>query len=420
LSELEGSRGLQEERESLEDDIEGLEEDIVTIESEIASRISDDGYVPFAMPALEETAQMLREKRQRGEIPTEIKSQFVEDLLDIQECICGRGLTPGTQPYEEVATWRERGGSTELEEAAMTIAGRLSELGASEESLFSGIEQSLARRSAKTDTKTEKEERLSEISRALSDVDTENIAGLESRRATLDDDIAEYERRIGRLEGEIDDLDEQIETLDDEIDAAEERNEQADLARRRAQLAKYLRGRVEGLFDQYQDTVRQSVNDRVNDIFQEIIAKRYYARIGEDYSLKILKDVGTEEAVPVAKSTGERQVASLAFIASLVSLARERYESEEKMTYFKGGIYPMIMDSPFGSLDPEYQERVSAMLPEMAYQVIVLVTESQWSAEVRGEMGNVAGAEYSLEYYDPKKEDVEYERTEIVRTGGAY
>jgi DNA sulfur modification protein DndD len=104
----------------------------------------------------------------------------------------------------------------------------------------------------------------------------------------------------------------------------------------------------------------------------------------------------------------------------LVSLARERYESEEKMTYFKGGIYPMIMDSPFGSLDPEYQERVSAMLPEMAYQVIVLVTESQWSAEVRGEMGNVAGAEYSLEYYDPKKEDVEYERTEIVRTGGAY
>jgi DNA sulfur modification protein DndD len=78
----------------------------------------------------------------------------------------------------------------------------------------------------------------------------------------------------------------------------------------------------------------------------------------------------------------------------------------------------MIMDSPFGSLDPAYQERISAMLPEMAQQVVVLVTDSQWSEEVKGEMARVAGAEYSLEYYDPENDNVQYEWTEIVRTGG--
>jgi DNA sulfur modification protein DndD len=116
----------------------------------------------------------------------------------------------------------------------------------------------------------------------------------------------------------------------------------------------------------------------------------------------------------VAKSTGERQVASLSFIASLVSLARDRYESEEDATYFSGGIYPMLMDSPFGYLDPTYQERVSKRLPEMGDQVIVLVTESQWSDAVAGEMAAIAGQQYELEY----ENDRQYEYTHIVATEG--
>jgi DNA sulfur modification protein DndD len=187
-------------------------------------------------------------------------------------------------------------------------------------------------------------------------------------------------------------------------------------------MAEYLDDRIDDLFEGYQDEVRKSVNDRVNDIFQDIIAKDYYARIGEDYSLKILKDVESQESVPVAKSTGERQVASLSFIASLVSLARDRYESDVDGMYFTGGIYPMIMDSPFGYLDPEYQKRISAVLPEMAPQVVVLVTQSQWTTEVAGEMDEVSGEEFHLRYHDPAEEPAtEYEYTEIVPAdGGEY
>lgn len=420
LRELDDSRGLQEERDQLENDIESLEDDISEIEGEIGDRISDDGYIPFAMPALETTAEMLREKRQQGEIPTEIKTQFVDDLLEIEECICGRELVPGSDPYNSVASWREKAGSSELEETAMKIAGRLSEIGEGEERLFNDINERLTRRSEKQDTKQQKEERVSEISSILSDVDTEDIAKLEKRRSTLEEQVSEYQEQIGRLKGRLEDLEDELDELDEEIDDEEEESEKADLARRRARTAEFLRDRVEQLFEKYQDDVRESVNDRVNDIFQEIIVKDYYAQIDTDYSLKILKDVGSEEAIPVAKSTGERQVASLAFIASLISLARERYESDRDMTYFTGGIYPMIMDSPFGSLDPKYQQRISGMLPEMADQVVVMVTDSQWSEEVAGEMGRVAGEEYHLEYHDPGSEGVEYEHTEIVTDGGSY
>lgn len=419
LGELEQSQELQRERQSLRKDFEGVEADIETINDEIAKQISNRGYLPFAMPAVETTAQMLKEKRNKGEIPSEIKTQFVDDLLEMEECICGRDLMPGSQPHDNVSNWRARAGSSELEEAAMRIVGRLTEIGEGQQQLYDEIERLLKRRSEKRDRKREIEERLSEIKTQLSETEHEDVSELENRRSDLDDQITDYERRIGKLQEEQNRLGEKINDVKEEIAEAREENEKAERARRRSQTTQYLNDRVTALFGKYQDEVRQNINDRVNDTFQQIIAKGYYAEITEDYGLKILKDVGSQESVDVAKSTGERQVASLSFISSLVSLAKDQYESDEDAIYFKGGIYPMIMDSPFGALDPTYQERVSRVLPEMGEQIIVLVTESQWSDAVAGEMAHVAGQQYHLKYNDPTTdEDIEYEYTEIVSEGG--
>ncbi len=422
LSQLEGSRELQIERDGLKEELADVDSDIEAINDDIAREISERGFLPFAMPAVEETGKMLQKKREKGEIPSDIKTHFVDDLLELKECICGRPLKKDTDPYEEVKGWRERAGSTEIEETAMSIVGRLSELGGDQEKLYSEIERHLSRRAQKADKKQEVQERLDEISSQLSDDEQESIADLESRRSNLLGKIGEYEEKIRNLNSKIEELEDKREALEDEIAEAKEENEKAQLARKRAQAAAYLQSQISTLFRQYQDEVRQNVNDRVNEIFQDIIAKNYYAKISDDYTLQILKDVGETSEIPVAQSQGERQVASLSFIATLISLARERYESDEDATYFKGGIYPMIMDSPFGSLDPTYQERVSRMLPEMAQQVVVMVTQSQWSEAVANEMEHVAGERYYLDYHDPGEEPgTNYEYTDLVRkTGGDY
>lgn len=419
LSELEQSRTLQKKRESLRNDLTEVESDIETINDDIAKQISDHGHLPFAMPAVEKTAQMLQEKRNKGEIPSNIKTQFVDDLLELGECICGRDLEPGTDSYKNVSQWRARAGSSDLEESAMLIARRLTEIGEKEQQFFTEVEDLLTRRSEKRDRKRQTEEKLSEIKTKLSENSHEDVTKLEDRRSELDEEITKYDRQIGKLQDDLDQLSDQIQSAKNKISEAREENEKAERARRRAQTAQYLHDRITDLFEKYQHDVRQSVNQRVNNIFQDIIAKNYYAEITEDYSLNILKDVGSQESIDVAKSTGERQVASLSFISALLSLARDRYESDENTVYFTGGIYPMIMDSPFGSLDPTYQQRVSRVLPKMGEQVVVLVTESQWSDAVSSEMSHAAGRQYHLEYHSPTADsDTEYEHTEIISEGG--
>lgn len=422
LTELEDSRDLQQERSELKESIKNLSNSKDEINSDISNRISEAGYVPFAAPALEETAKMLKEKRDKGEIPSEIKTQFVNDLLDIESCICGRKLTPGTEPYQKVKQWRKTAGSSELEEAAMNIASRLTEVGEEEEYIYDDIEQMLNKRGNVSDKIQKNEERVSEISSELTETDTEDVQELERRRQDINEEISDYDQNIGSISAQIDNIESEIEEFTKEINEIKEKNKKAEVAQRRAKMAEFLQARIKSLFQKYQNEVRKETNERVNNIFREIIVKDYYAEIDSDYSLRILKDIGSEETISVAKSTGERQVASLSFIASLVSLARDRYQSEQESIHFRGGIYPMIMDSPFGTLDPEYQQRVSSVLPEMAEQVVVMVTQSQWSAEVSGEMDQVAGNRYYLKYHNPSEEDsAEYEYTEIVqRDRGAH
>lgn len=421
LSEREKSRELEQQRQSLKEDIEDIEADIETIEDEIASLIADDGMLPFAMPAIERTGEMLKEKRQKGEIPSEIKAKFVDDLLEAKECICGRPLKKDTEERQKVAAWRERAGSSELEEMAMTIAGRLTEMATHQEEFYTQLDDKIDQRSDKKDRKIKLEEEIDEISSKLKDEAGEEISKLESRREALEIDISDYDQEIGSLVEQKSVKKDELKEVKKRRDTVKKENEKSKVARRRAQTAEYLAGRVSQLHERFQDQVRKSVNDRVNEIYQEIMAKDYYIEVSEDYRLKFKKPMKDESDVEVAVSTGERQVASLSFIATLVSLARERFEEEEDSVYFTGGVYPMVMDSPFGSLDPQYQKNVSQMAPEMAEQVVVLLTDAQWSSEVSGEMAPRTGQEYDLIYHDPQDSDdpAEYEYTEIRQATGA-
>nr|GFA45752.1 hypothetical protein [Tanacetum cinerariifolium] len=67
----------------------------------------------------------------------------------------------------------------------------------------------------------------------------------------------------------------------------------------------------------------------------------------------------------------------------------------------RGGIYPIVMDSPFGALDPEYRQKVATFIPALADQVIVMVSKSQWRGEVESELSKRLGKQYTLKYHKP-------------------
>ncbi len=97
LRDSQNAKSLQQQRDRLDKDVKqrrGELQETINIIREKATT----GYVVFAQPAIQKALAILNQKRERGEIPSSIRQQFIQDLLEQMVCICApfseHGLTP--------------------------------------------------------------------------------------------------------------------------------------------------------------------------------------------------------------------------------------------------------------------------------------------------------------------------------------
>jgi DNA sulfur modification protein DndD len=135
------------------------------------------------------------------------------------------------------------------------------------------------------------------------------------------------------------------------------------------------------------EDMRNRLDAKVKKVFADITIKPYTPVLSEDFELGLFQDVNGV-LLPVPKSTGENQVLSLSFVAAVSELAREvtAGRAPDGVASADAGMYPIVMDAAFGSLDENYQREVSRALAKMAPQLVVLVSKSQGLGKVLGEL----------------------------------
>jgi DNA sulfur modification protein DndD len=398
LRALPDSAELQTDREEYQQRRANLEDEISGINESLSDQLGKDGFIPIATPLISETAEDLDELRKEGLIPSELNDSYIDDLLEAKSCLCNRPLKPGSKHYDAVERLKGEGVADGVEGSALRIINHIDEFTQRRQEFFTDTEELIRRRSEKKSEIQSLDEKIDEISSRLKS-SSESVGDLqrakEKKQTKRDSRIEE----LGAIADQLSSLKEEKKSIEEEIDSMRDEREKAKLAKRRQVAAERVGAKLQKSFEQLKNKVRQMSNERVNDKFSEIATKDMTARINSDFELEITQTVGQEE-IEVDKSTGERQIASLAFIGSLVSIARDRYESDSESDYFSGGIYPLVMDSPFGALDKSHRREVSRVIPTLANQVVVFATDSQWEGPVEEEMSRRASKQYWLDF-DP-------------------
>ena len=103
-----------------------------------------------------------------------------------------------------------------------------------------------------------------------------------------------------------------------------------------------------------ESTVREKLEQRVNDNFSRMYHGERSIVIDEKYRVRY-SDVKTEE------SDGLKAVKSFAFIASLVSMAKDKILDDQDMKL--GQEYPLVMDAPFSNVDEIHIDNICQILP---------------------------------------------------------
>jgi DNA sulfur modification protein DndD len=403
LERFDESKALTKQRSKYENQIASLEAKIESTNTDLREQVDNNGFVTIGLPLIRETAEDLDDLRKQGEIPSRFTNDYINTLLENSECICGRPLDHRTQPYESVASLKGEVSKDGVDQAAIQLIGAIDQLSARKSEFHSETDRLIQERERYEREIKTLEEKIDSISGELQEMETTTDDGLtvgelETARAGKAQEKEELIEDRGAIKEQISKKQDTLEQKTKDIEELQDERAEALLARRRQKAAELVHQELDQSFAELRDTVREWSDRQVKATFDKIASKNYTAGIDENFSLTILRTPEDGERVAVDISTGERQIASLAFIGSLVQIARERYNENTEYDYFTGGIYPLVMDSPFGALDNTHRREVSRVIPGLGSQVIVLATDSQWEGPVRERMADRVGAQYWLDY----------------------
>ncbi|WJN61604.1 AAA family ATPase [Pseudomonas sp. SO81] len=401
----------QKLRKELEAQLDQIKKNKLSVELSLNKNITERGFLAFIEVQLAEVKQYLDEMRVRGEMPSKVKATFIDDLINIGKCICGQPLEPGSDCVKTLESYKNTIKDNGVEESFLALFGVMSHLQTERKTLFTNIHELTTKLEELANQRKELLGRIDELGEEIGGA--EDAAAMEMRRATLKEKRQEYNDKCAIGRHQISDWDCALKEKEKEIEKELAKTSQADLSQRRKQLAKEVAVTIGEFHEAMAHQVRLDLSKRVDETFRKIMRKDYWAEIDEDFTLKIFKNIeGHGKQQVWEKSTGENQVTSLCFISSIVNSAKER--ASKSGVFQKGGIYPIVMDSPFGALDPEYRQKVANLIPALADQVIVMVSKSQWRGEVENELSKRLGKQYTLKYHKPDQGNNEkYEYTNL-------
>jgi DNA sulfur modification protein DndD len=390
---------LNKERLDLEQQCAQLRQKLAALNKERRDRVSAVGGLAFAGNLFKTAGAILDEKRQKGELPSKVKGQFIDDLLARRLCICERELTPGSVAHSAVHAFKGSATSADVEDAFITTSGQIGSILRDRDNLFAELTAFQAHEREYEDSLRIKLGQIDEIASKIGNRECEDITALETRRGQLQDDIKRSSAQKGALSATLKSWVDQLAELTRERERLSAKSERNGVATQRLKLADEVKRVLEALYTALAEQVRHRLSTKVDETFKAIMRKPYWAEISKDYTLEIYKSIGDEKQLVYEKSTGESQVTSLSFVGSIVSLAKERATADTEN--FRGGVFPIVMDSPFGALDADYRQKIAEYIPELAEQVIIMVSTSQWKGEVANQVRHRMAREYTLHYTSP-------------------
>lgn len=387
LREMQSTQTLQELRDRIERDL-GLRrvemEKVVSTVRDLAT----SGFFVIAKPAIDKAIALLEEKRERGEIPSNYRQQFMQDLLDQMVCICGRPFNDGSPEHQLLLSKVSHGIPDALQDDVMSTCALLQGFDARIEKHKADLDEQMRRRVELIDLIKDLEAELDDVSRQLRGSPLEEISQLERKRENFQADIQSNMLEIGSLLGKVEALNRQIIEIRKSIEQARKQEKKELVLSTKLELAQRSADAISDMYRAFADDMRGKIQEKTKEIFRSLVWKESHfqdIKLGPDFNLEVIDRYGRPARPEL--SAGERQVLSLSFI-----MAMSRVSEEEA---------PLVMDTPFGRLSSHHRNAITEHLPNLVAQLVLFVTDEELRDEARQNLQDKIGAEYRLEF-NPK------------------
>jgi DNA sulfur modification protein DndD len=384
LREIQNAKFLQQQRDRIEQDLKQRRSELEDVQNQIRE-ISTTAYFTMVRQSIDLALRLLEEKRERGEIPSNIRRQFVQDLIDQMVCICGRSFTTGGSEYQCLLRIIDNTLPGSLEDDVLEITATLRTFNERIIRQQTDLSTQMKRRTELVDLIKDLDAEADDVGRQLKDSPLEEVSRLEQQRQGFVADIDRYNMDTGSLITDIDNLKEKIAQLEKRISQARKNEKREKLLSIKFDLAQRAADAIKDSYQSYADDMRLRIEAKTKEIFKLLIWKESHfrdVRLGQDFDLEVIDRYGRPARPEL--SAGERQVLSLSFITAMSRISEEEA--------------PLVMDTPFGRLSSQPRNNITMFLPDLADQLVLLVTDEELRDQARANLEPRIGNEYRLEF----------------------
>ena len=400
LLEISGADEIQKLKLKLLEQQTSIEKDLIESKTELRKLLSQDSYSVFLPSIASSFLDLLQELRDRGQLSSGLKQEFIQQLLQQQRCLCGEALTPDSDRYDRVKSWLKKVEIKNIEESAIRLETQVSKVELQSDDFWQRLDRQQAQIKHQYLELNRLEAEIEKANRQLKSYPNSNTQQLQQSLEQIEERVKSLILEQGENQQQQSDRDRSLDLLGQKIAKHQLTQSKQKLTQKRIAVAVEASDRLDEVRIRLEQQFRLALEQKVREIFSFISFTPYIPQLSLDYKLTLVKNTQNGK-VPIAASTGENQILSLSFIGGIIDRVRQWSQRNTLMGY-DSSTFPIVMDSPFGSLDRIYRRQVAKAIPQLANQLIILVTKTQWQGEVQTETEPLIGQQYVLTYYSPK------------------
>ncbi|MDQ2074840.1 AAA family ATPase [Haloarcula sp. H-GB4] len=389
-------REKQQRREYLEGKVEEKEDQLTQNRANVGSSLAQAGAVSFNSDAISYAIEAIEEYEASDDGLQGVSEELIEGLLSQERCICGADLTEGTDAHAEITSIEDEirsNGHSEIS-GKLRIQRALSQ----GESYVNELLEDKKELNETQDWIDEKESELFRIASQLEDIDTidnEKAVELEKQRQRISERIDEMNQELGELNGKIESQEQVIDDRREEWrEAAKQKKENQKLVEKSLFISD-ASDEINDIKEDILGQVRSQTEERLEQYYNDLIWKDddYEIVLTDKYEVKLYDADGRKNLGSLA--AGERQVLALSFMTALSKIS--------------GFSAPIIIDTPLGRISSEPKKLIAQNVPDYLEdtQVTFLMTDVEYSEDVRAFIADEVANEYHLDYQAGVTEVVE-------------
>lgn len=348
-------------------EIEILENEIVEVDSQIKDKFS-------IMPAflgesiISDAYIELQNRVDKGELPGNIREDFIKELINRGKCICGNKLHDNADAIALLKEYLDKN------------INKYAEAGSKVYQIVSGLNSILKYENEKIEniaivynTKTQEK---SSLDMKIQDIN-EELEGLINTRdyaekdKMIDREIISYKAKIEVAYRDIDNFESEYKNLIDERKKYTDQDEKLKSLQSKLNLLEQSSSELNRVYQEYSDDLRAVLSECATKIMtgiadNETLKSIHKLSITDKFNLDVLNKSGMNILSQI--SSGQRQIVSISYICSLMQVAI-------------GLQMPLLMDTPFGRLSGIPRDACLKQLPSLLSQWILLTTDTEFTTE---------------------------------------